>query len=365
MDDIVRSSVATANGVLDVAQLRLRDYRPRSMARTVQSRVDRPAHPVVDAHNHLGRWLSPDGSWLVDDVPAFVAMMDELSIETVVNLDGRWGDELEANLARYDRAHPGRFATFCHLDWSAFAAGGVAARLVEQVELAHRAGARGIKIWKDLGLSVLDRTGSLVAPDDPRLVPALRRAGELAMPVLIHTADPVAFFEPRDVTNERIEELADHPDWWFGRPGHPTFDALISAMERLVAACPETSFVGAHVGGAAEDLARVGRMLRSHGNLSIDLGGRMAELGRRPRAVRRLIVAHPDRVLFGTDAYPPTSDDYRLWFRFLETDDECFDYAPGEPTPPQGRWQVAAVDLPPTVLGPVYRDNARRLLAGE
>ena len=43
-------------------------------------------------------------------------MLDEAGVEAIVNLDGLWGAELERNLDRYDRAHPGRFATFCHVD---------------------------------------------------------------------------------------------------------------------------------------------------------------------------------------------------------------------------------------------------------
>lgn len=349
---------------MTVEGLLLRTFRPRCMARTSATVVNRPAHPAIDVHNHLGRWLSPTGGWLVDDVAALLDTMDARSIATIVNLDGRWGEELEANLQRFDAAHPGRFVTFCHLDWRALHASRheAAVALVRQVEAARTAGARGVKIWKDLGLEVVDGDGALVAPDDDRVVAALRRAGELGMPVLIHTADPMAFFEPLDERNERIEELAEHPDWWFGGPARPTFAALVQAMQRLFAACPGTSFVAAHVGGAAEDLDLVDAMLVDHPNLSIDLGGRMAELGRQPRRARRLVVEHADRVLFGTDAYPPSSDDYAHWFRFLETDDECFDYAPGEPIPPQGRWMVSALDLPPEVLPGLYAGNAQRLL---
>jgi predicted TIM-barrel fold metal-dependent hydrolase len=332
------------------------------MARPQVTLVEHPAAPVIDVHNHLGRWLSADGSWLVVDVAELLRTMDRLAIETIVNLDGRWGIELDANLDRYDRAHPGRFLTFCHLDWAALGDRTAAEQLVAQTERAAAAGARGVKIWKDLGLEVVDGGGRLVAPDDERIVPAVQRAGELGLPVLIHTADPLAFFEPLDHTNERIEELHAHPQWWFGRAGLPSFAELLDGFERLVAACPGTTFIGAHVGGVAEDLDRVAQMLDRHANLVVDLGGRMAELGRQPRAARRLILAHPDRVVFGSDAYPPSEADYLVWFRFLETDDECFDYAPGEDVPPQGRWKVAALDLPTAVLPRLYASNARRIL---
>jgi predicted TIM-barrel fold metal-dependent hydrolase len=338
----------------------LRDYTPRACIRTTVTEVHHPAHEVIDAHNHLGRWLSTE--WMAPDVGALLGLMETAHVRAVVNLDGRWGDELEANLDRYDRAHPGRFVTFCHADWSLLLDERAPSLLEEQLRRSVDAGARGLKVWKDLGLEVRDGRGRLVMPDDERLQPLFTAAGELGVPVLIHTADPIAFFAPVDRYNERLDELGAFPEWWFGGPGLPSFDVLIDSLEHVVASCPATTFIAAHVGCAAEDLARVDAMLSAYPNYVIDLSARMAELGRQPRAARRLIESHPSRVLFGTDAFPVSLDDYRGWYRFLETDDECFDYSPMDEIPPQGRWQVSALDLPKELLADLYAGNARRVL---
>jgi predicted TIM-barrel fold metal-dependent hydrolase len=343
-------------------RLVLADWQPRSRTVTPRSRVPRPAVPCVDVHNHLGRWLSGTGGWLVEDVPALLGLLDAHDVRTVVNLDGRWGAELDANLERYDRAHPGRFVTFAQLDWAALTADDPTRALRAQLDDAARRGARGLKVWKDLGLTHRDATGALVLPDDARLTPVFARAGELGLPVLIHTADPVAFFDPLDRHNERLDELGHQPDWWFGDDTTPTFDRLIRALEALVASTPGTTYIGAHVGCYAENLAWVGSMFDRYPNFHADIGGRIAELGRTPRGFRTLVAAHPDRVLFGTDAYPPTGAAYELAFRFLETEDEAFDYAPGEAVPPQGRWQIGAAALPEEVLPGLYAGNARRIL---
>nr|WP_179756050.1 amidohydrolase family protein [Kineococcus aurantiacus] len=339
---------------------RLAPYRPRSELVLPATEVPRAAVPAVDAHNHLGRWLTDGRAWLAPDVPALLARMDELNLAAVVNLDGRPGEELEANLDRYDRAHPGRFATFAHVDWSLLTRGpaGVGA-MVAQVERAARAGAAGLKVWKDLGLVQRDASGALVRPDDPRLADVFDAAGEHGLPVLVHIGDPPAFFRPVDRFNERLEELTRHPDWsWHGK-GVPTHRELQDAFESLVGAHPGTTFIGAHVAGWAENLQWVSDVLDRHPNLVVDTGARLAELGRQPRAAAAFVRRHADRVLWGSDSFPFEAGAVSRWFRLLETADEAFDYGP---EPDQGRWTVSGLDLEPEVLAAVYAGNARRVV---
>jgi hypothetical protein len=340
----------------------LRTFAPRSRLTVPSTEVERPQVPCVDAHAHLGRWLT--GDWAIEEPLEFVRLMDETNVQAVVNLDGRWGDELDRNLARYDHAYPGRFFTFCHADWGRIREFGRRAGrvLADDLNAAVSRGARGLKIWKDLGLWVTDGSGQLVLPDDERLAPLWERAGELRVPVAIHTADPVAFFDKVDDTNERLEELLEHPDWsYYGRP-QPGFARLISALENVVAGFPTTTFIGVHVGGYAEDLSWVARMLDTYPNFHIDIAGRIAELGRQPRRSRALILRHPGRVLFGTDGGPPDVLAYRTSFRFLESADEYFSYAPGRHPPPQGRWMIYGLDLPDDLLTLLYSANAHAIL---
>lgn len=343
--------------------LRLADWQPRSTLVARRTDVPRSAVPCIDAHNHLGRWLTGPG-WTAPDVGALLDLMDAHGVELVVNLDGMHGAELEANLDRYDRPHPRRFRTFCQLDWDLLAADDGERLLADQLRDCAARGAAGVKVWKTVGLRVRDATGALVLPDDPRVVRTLALAGDLGLPVLIHVADPVAFFQPLDARNERVDELLAVPEWSFADTTRfPTFDRLLTALETLVLATPGTTYIGAHVGCVAEDLDRVERLLAAAPNWNVDIAGRMAELGRQPRRTRRLIERFGDRVLFGTDAFPLTGEALTTHFRFLETDDEAFEYAPGEPVPPQGRWTVSGLHLAPEQLEAVYAGNARRLLS--
>ena len=229
-------------------------------------------------------------------------------------------------------------------------------------------GARGIKVWKPLGLRARDPQGHVVAVDDERLDPLWAMAARLDLPIVVHVADPIAFFDPLDEHNERWEELAEHPDWHFWPPmseagdeaGFAAFDEILAAFDRVIGRHPETTFIGAHVGCAAEDLALVSSMLDRHPNYHVDISARVAELGRQPYTARAFFLRYADRILFGTDlGYDPEM--YRLHYRFLETMDESFDYSTEE-VPPQGRWQIYGLGLPDDVLRKVYADNARRLI---
>jgi predicted TIM-barrel fold metal-dependent hydrolase len=348
--------------------LRLDEYRPRSALRVATHEVRRPRFPVIDAHNHLG---SPfGGDWASRPPVELIATLDEAGVEMIVDLDGGQGDALSAEIERWQAVWPDRVAVFAGLDydgWATDAAFGdtEASRLRD----AAARGARGLKVWKLLGLRARGPDGRLVPVDDPRLDPLWSTAAELDLPVVIHIADPIAFFEPLDATNERWEELHAHPDWHFwptrpsdqpDAPGFPSFDELLAAFGRLVARHPRTTFVGAHVGCAAEDLGLVGRLLEANPNLFVDIAARLGELGRQPYTARAFFLRHADRILFGTDM-GPDPDLYAIHYRFLETFDESFDYGT-DGVPGQGRWQIHGIGLPDDVLRKVYRDNARRVL---
>lgn len=339
-------------------------YSPRTRLVLPEHPRSSAAHPAVDAHTHLGRWLSDwvgrDGEWMVGDPARFLDAMELFNVHGFVNLDGRWGEELRLNLDRLDHAHPGRFATFCHVDWSALHSTHPEVALERSLRDSVAAGAAGLKVWKDLGLRVRDGDGALVLPDDDRLAVVWATAAELGIPVWWHVADPLAFFDPVDEENEYLEVLCERPDWSFHGPQFPPFERLIESMETVVSTHPDTVFVGVHAGAYAENLGWVERMLTAYPNFNIDIAARLAWLGRQPRAMRQLVLHHPGRVLFGTDEIPHTGESYPTHFRFLETADEQFPHSSG---PWQmGRWNISGLDLPDEVLAQVYGGNARRLL---
>jgi predicted TIM-barrel fold metal-dependent hydrolase len=355
---------------VDEGRLDLEDFRPRQQLRVAAHRVPRPRIPAIDAHNHLG---APFGDpWPGRSAAELAAVLDAAGVAALVDLDGGWGGRLQREIDRWQAALPGRVAVFAGLDYDGWgedpAFGETEARRLRE---GVAAGARGLKVWKLLGLRARDPRGRLVPVDDSRLDPLWAAAGELAVPVTIHVADPIAFFEPLDERNERREELHEHPDWhfWPTRPrgapdadGFPPFDELIDGLEAVVVRHPRTTFIGAHVGCAAEDLGRVSAILGRCPNFHVDIAARIAELGRQPYTARAFMLAWPDRVLFGTDMAPDPAW-WAVYYRFLETADESFPYdADEEAAPSQGRWRIHGLGLPDDVLQLVYHDNAARLI---
>ena len=374
-----RGDDSTAAVPAQAAPLELSQYEPRSMLHVHESRVERSRFPLIDFHTHIsgstksekGVELSPDRKYL-GTPQELLAVMDRKNIRAMVNLTGGYDYGLAEAVARYDRAYPGRFYTFTEPSYSRFKEPDYPKQQALAIERAHRDGGRGLKILKTLGLYLRENitSDSLVKIDDTRFDPMWDACGQLHLPVAIHVSDPIAFFTPTDRFNERYEELNNHPDWSFHGGDFPSNEELIADRNRVIARHPKTRFVVLHVGNFAEDLQNVSENLERYPNMFVDLAARIGELGRQPRTARKFFDKYQDRILFGTDATPHGDEFpqqvfndklYEIYFRFLETEDEYFDYAPAN-IPPQGRWRIYGLGLPEAILTKVYYENSARIL---
>ena len=359
--------------------LELSQYEPKSMLQVHESHIERAKYPVIDFHTHIsvsaksekGVSLSPDRDYL-GTPQELLAVMDRKNIHTMINLTGGFEKGLVDAVTKYDRAYPGRFITFTEPSYSHFKDPNYPKLQAQAIEQAHSDGAKGLKILKTLGLYLREdiTSGPLVKIDDPRFDPMWDACGQLNMPVAIHISDPVAFFTPTDRFNERYEELNNHPDWSFYGADFPSNAELIAARNRVIARHPKTQFVTLHFGNFSENLQNVSENLDRYPNMHVDMAARIGELGRQPFTARKFFDKYQDRILFGTDATPHGDEFpqqvfndqlYEIYYRFLETEDEYFDYAPAK-IPPQGRWRIYGINLTDPILRKVYHDNAARLL---
>ena len=337
--------------------LLLKDWDPKPMVHLKTHDVPRAKYYVIDVHNHV----NDPGGVHGEEVPAaeVVKGMDRANVKKVVILTGRWGEKLQSVLDKMVKPYPDRFVVFAQMDWSKIDDPNFSAEMVAQLDDAVKRGARGLKVLKDWGLGVKDKSGKLVAIDDPRMDPVWEECERLKIPVAIHSTDPEAFFTPTDKNNERYEELMHNPSWSFYGPGIPDKQTLLEQRNHVFAKHPNTTFVALHVANWPENLDVVSNWLKKYPNMYVEFGAREAELGREPRRAGQFFEEFQDRILFGTDA-EPVPEMYGNYFRWLETDDEYFPYwgYPG-----QGRWMIYGMALPDKILEKVYHGNAEKIFA--
>ena len=334
----------------DTDNLKLTDWKPKSQLVVKETKILKPKFPVIDIHNHLRN---------LDNAEKYLEEMDKAGVWKCIGLDGRSANDFYKEHLRVSHGiSKDRFIIFFKPDFSKIDEPNFGAKEAKKLEEAVKMGCRGLKISKTLGLHFRDKTGKLVPVDDPRIDPIWAKCAELGIPVMIHVSDPKAFFTPLDRFNERYDELIAHPNWLFYGDKFPPKEEILAQRNRVFAKHPNTIFIGGHVGTLPEELHTVANWLECYPNFYVDIDARISELGRQPYTARRFLIKYQDRVLFGTDT-PPKAEAYRIYYRFLETDDEYFDPTGGHHL--QGRWMIYGVHLPDEVLEKIYNKNALKI----
>lgn len=339
----------------------LSEYNPISQCITDVTIIEKSKFKVIDIHEHLGKLVLGDDYKNLYNLNDFKQELETLNIHHIVNLDGVWGTEMD-DMLNHTQAMSSQLTSFVWIDVSKIDDPDFSEKVKAHLYDAYAKGARGIKMWKVISLNQKDKSGNYIRTDDERLNIVYKTASELNIPILIHIADPVAFFLPVDNTNERYEELNENPDWSFGKEGQYTFKELMDMQDSMIRNNPETKFIVAHFGSYAENLKHVAQRLDQFPNMYIDIAARIAELGRVPYSSREFFIKYSNRILYGTDCTPLNLDLHKKYFRFLETFDEYFEYQEEGEHAGQGRWRIYGIGLPDEVLKDVYYRNACKLL---
>jgi len=333
-------------------EMQWEDYEPRSTLVVEENPVASARYPFVDVHAHQRGMESMSQT----EIGELVDQMDALNMAVMVNLSGGSGASLLQKIQNTETHAPGRFVHFANINFNTIDDPEFGEKAAAQLEQDVRNGAAGLKIFKNLGMSVFYDDGARVATDDPHLNPIWEKAGELGIPVLIHTGDPAPFWEPHDHYNERWFELKERPGR--AREPEPSWETIMGEHWNLIRKHPETTFISAHLSWLGNDLGRLGGLLDELPNMFTELGAVLAELGRQPRTARQFMIDYQDRVLMGKDSWAPS--EYHVYFRTLETADEYFPYYRKR----HGFWRLYGLDLPDEVLRKVYHENAARIVPG-
>jgi predicted TIM-barrel fold metal-dependent hydrolase len=331
--------------------LTFEEYNPTSTLVVPGEKILKAKFPFIDVHGHQYRMSE-------QDLGPVVAAMDTLNMGIMVNLSGRSGDDLKKSVQNIKTNYPERFVVFANVDFDGVGSPGWTEKAVAQLEEDVKSGAKGLKIYKSLGLRYKDTDGKRVAVDDPRLDPVWAKCGELGIPVLIHTADPKSFWDEFDGDNERWLELKLRPRRKRSATDPAPWEQLISEQHNMFRKHPNTCFINAHMGWYANDLGKLGELLDEMPNMNVGIGAIIAELGRQPRNARAFFIKYQDRILFGKDSWKP--EEFPTYFRVLESDDEYFPYHKKY----HAFWAMYGMDLPDEVLKKVYYKNALRIVPG-
>ena len=313
-------------------------YEPESTLKVPENPVQRAKFPFIDVHNHQFRMPEMD-------LTALIKEMDKLNMAVMVNLSGQSGESIKKSAANIRSNYPKRFIVFANINFQGVGEEGWGEK-----------GANGLKIYKSLGFSVKDNKGERVAVDDPRLDPIWKKAGELKIPVLIHTADPKPFWDPMDDKNERWLELATHPNRKCGDDNPVPWQQLIDEQHRMFKKHKNTTFIAAHFGWYPNDLDKLSSLMKEMPNMYVEFGAVIAELGRQPRQAARFFETWQDRILFGKDSWVPS--EYATYFRVLETTDEYFPYHKKY----HAFWRMYGLGVSDEILKKVYYKNALKII---
>jgi len=327
----------------------LETYNPPSTLVVPQHPIAKAKFPFIDVHNHQFQMGSVDLNKLTVE-------MDKLNLKVMVNLSGGNGEQLKKMIDNAKTNKPGRFIVFANIDFKGVGEPGWGERAAKQLEEDVKNGANGLKIYKSLGFSVKDINGNRVTVDDERLDPIWKKAGELKIPVLIHTADPKSFWGPLDNTNERWLELIINPNRKRSVDNPASWETLIEEQHRLFRKHKNTIFIAAHFGWYPNDLQKLSTLLDELPNVVVEFGAVIAELGRQPKMAKAFFIKYQDRILFGKDSWVPS--EYSTYFRVLETEDEYFPYHKKY----HAFWAMYGMGLPDAILKKVYYKNALRII---
>lgn len=331
--------------------LSFEEYNPISTLVVPGKIIKKAKFPFIDVHGHQYRMPN-------QDLKPVVLAMDTLNEAIMVNLSGRTGDDLIRSVKNIADNYPNRFVVFANINFEGAGADGWIQAKVNQLEQDVKNGARGLKVYKSLGLRNKDSNGNRLAIDDKRLNPIWAKCGELGIPVLIHSADPKSFWDKFDGDNERWLELKTHPRRKRDANNPAPWEQIMNEQYNIFRKHPNTKFISAHMGWLANDLGKLGRLLDEMPNMNVGIGAIIAELGRQPRYAKAFITKYQDRVLFGKDSWKP--EEFPTYFRVLESDDEYFPYHKKY----HAFWPMYGLDLSDEVLKKVYYKNALRIVPG-
>ncbi len=336
---------------LEAQDMSFEDYNPVSTLKVPGKEISSAKFRFIDIHSH-------QNDMTVEKLTSLLKDMEALNEGVMVNLSGGSGVKLKSKVDNIEKSFPNRFAVFANVDFEGVGTADWGQKAAEQLEEDVKNGAKGLKIFKSLGLRNKDVNGNRIAIDDVRLDPVWAKCGELGIPVLIHAADPKSFWDEMDSSNERWLELKTRPNRKRSATDPAPWEQIIQEQHNVFKKHPKTNFINAHMGWYANNLGKLGELMDEIPNMYVGIAAVIAELGRQPQNARAFFITYQDRILFGKDSWNP--QEFPTYFRVLESNDEYFPYYKKY----HAFWAMYGLNLPDEVLKKVYYKNALKIVPG-
>ena len=326
----------------------VREYRPKTLFKLPDNTPRKAKYPVVDVHAHLRNVTAEQRLEVMDAVGVAIVIDSPLGLPTEVSYE------------RFEKKYPDRFLTFANVNFSmrfenSFPTDAIG-KLRADVDSMSVAGISEV-IDKGSGIygnALIAEPRGKLHIDDGKVMPIWRTAARLRLPVLMHVAEPIWFYQPIDEKHEFFQWQANSFRWNLSGTSIPSRDQMLERRARIMTEVPDLVVIGVHMGHLEDDLARLGEVLDTFPNFYVEMGVRHVYLGLQPNTARKFHIKYQDRILFGQDGALPISQ-YRQYFRFLETADDQITIRPNEP-------KLYGLNLPDEVLRKIYYGNAVRLM---
>jgi predicted TIM-barrel fold metal-dependent hydrolase len=241
--------------------------------------------------------------------------------------------------------------------------------VIRQLNQDFDHGAIAVKIWKNIGMEIRDKSGIYIMPDNPVFEPIYRDIAAHNKTLIAHLAEPDQSWEPLNPASPDYKYYLGHLEWYmYNKPHAPSKEQILRARDHILEQNPTLRVVGAHLGSMESNFTDLGVHFDRYPNFAVDLAARMTYLMLLPRAEAiAFVTKYQDRLIYGTDhaLFPSAASDLqknaaswevsyaRDWRALATSDTVTFN----------GR-NVQGLALPQPILRKLYHDNAVKWFPG-
>lgn len=352
--NILKISLAFLSGfVLSTSCQKPIEYYSNSDFESVK-KIDAHLHINTDDARYLEFAARQNFRILSPNVDAGVPISEQLNIAAV-----------------HRKNHPESFAFLGTFSVDSFGTDGFVQNVIDQIDLTLQQGASGIKIWKNIGMTLKDSSDNFVMADDSAFDPIFQYLIDNDIPLMAHLGEPRNCWLPLEQMTDSgdYRYFKNHPEYhMLLHPEAPSYEDQIDARDNILKKFPDLSFVGAHIASLEWNLDEVAKRLDLYPSMSIDLSARIAHVQRQSitdyNKVRDFFIKYQDRILYGIDITISEGGDrfdavssgmLQKWksdWAYLATDSvQIIENISGD---------IKGLQLPKKVVDKVYYENTNR-----